>query len=396
MAQVTPAQSTPAAAETVQSRRTALILYTVIVLLYWLALYIYVPTLPNYIKTRTADLAAVGAVLSMYGLWQGVIRFPIGLAADWTGKRRPFIMGGLFLAGAGAWLMGRSSGLAGLYVGRAMTGLAAGAWVPIVAAFSALFPPAEAVQASALLSVLNGVGSILGTGLTGWLNELGGYGLPFVLAAVAALAALLLTLAVREVPRPPSRPSLGHVGRFVVRRDVLLPGLLSAVAHYILFAATYGFLPILARSLGMGNVGQSMLVSLNLALITVGSLAVAWLTRRFRARSLNYASFGMLFLGLVTAAVARTPAMLFLAQAELGLGHGIGYPVQMGLSMRHVADGERTMAVGVFASVYSIGMFAGPALSGVLADRIGIQAMFAVTAVAGLTLGIIGTGYLVE
>ncbi len=386
--------STPVAA--VRSRRLALTLLTIIILRYWFALYVYVPTLPNYVKSKTADLVIVGSVLSMYGLWQGLIRFPMGLGADALGRRRPFIIAGLLLAGLGAWIMAHAAGVAGLFLGRATTGLAAGAWVPMVAAFSALFPPAEAVQASALASVLNGGGSILGTAATGWLTDLGGYSLPFLLATAAAGVAVLLSLGVREAPRPPARPSLRHIGHFVVRQDVLVPSTLSAVCHYVLFAATYGFLPIQARELGMNNYGQSMLVSLNLALITVGSLGVAALNKRFRGRTLNYASFGVLFLGLGTAALAARPGALFVAQALLGLGHGIAYPVQMGLSMRHVADNERTMALGVFASVYALGMFAGPAFSGIVAGALGIQRMFAITAVVCLALGIVGTRFLIE
>jgi MFS family permease len=377
-------------------RRAAIALYTVIILLYWVALYVYVPTLPNYVKSKTSDLALVGSVLAMYGLWQGLFRFPTGLAADWIGRRQPFIMAGLFLAGLGAWIMGRSTGVGGLFAGRAITGLAAAAWVPMIAAFTALFPPAEAVQASAIVSMLSSVGSIMGTGATGWLNNSGGYGLPFLVATVVAGGALVLGLGVREAPRVPARPSLGHIGRFVVRQDILVPSLLSAVAHYVLFAGTYGFLPILARNLGMGNVAQSMLVSLNLALLTVGSLAVAAVNKRFHSRSLSYASYGVLFAGLGVAAFAQGPVALFAAQAFLGLGHGINYPVTMGLSIRYVDDSERAMALGVFASVYAAGMFAGPALSGVLANVIGIQLMFAVTGVVCLGLGILGTRYLIE
>ena len=64
----------------------------------------------------------------------------------------------------------------------------------------------------------------------------------------------------------------------------------------------------------------------------------------------------------------------------------------MGLSMRHVADGERTAAVGAFQALYGIGMFAGPAVSGVVARALGIQPMFAITAVACLALGWLGVG----
>ena len=38
--------------------------------LYWISLYLYMPTLPSFSLTKTPDLALVGVVLSMYGLWQ--------------------------------------------------------------------------------------------------------------------------------------------------------------------------------------------------------------------------------------------------------------------------------------------------------------------------------------
>ena len=70
----------------------------------------------------------------------------------------------------------------------------------------------------------------------------------------------------------------------------------------------------------------------------------------------------------------------------MGLGQGIVYPVLMGMSIRDVADQERTTAMGLHQAVYAAGMFAGPWLSGILADAIGLQPMVGVTAFACLAL----------
>ena len=70
---------------------------------------------------------------------------------------------------------------------------------------------------------------------------------------------------------------------------------------------------------------------------------------------------------------------------------GIGYPVLMGMSIRYVADSDHATAMGLHQSVYAIGMFAGPWLSGILAEAIGIRPMFGLTAVASLILGVLGT-----
>ncbi len=47
--------------------------YIAAAFLYWISLYLYVPTLPTYVQTKTDNLAVVGTVLSMYGLWQAIV-----------------------------------------------------------------------------------------------------------------------------------------------------------------------------------------------------------------------------------------------------------------------------------------------------------------------------------
>ena len=90
----------------IRSRRLTIGLYSASVFLFWMAQYIYLPTLPTFVQSKSADLAVVGVVLSMFGLWQALIRLPLGIAADWLGWHKPFILIGLGLAGLGAWVMG--------------------------------------------------------------------------------------------------------------------------------------------------------------------------------------------------------------------------------------------------------------------------------------------------
>jgi len=142
----------------IPSRKLTIGLYLASVFLFWMAQYIYLLTLPTYVQSKTSDLAMVGVVLSMLGLWQALIRLPLGITADWPGWRKPFILIGLGLAGLGAWIMGTADTVNGLTIGGAVTGLSAGAWVPLVVGFSALFPPKEAVKASALLTLFNSAG----------------------------------------------------------------------------------------------------------------------------------------------------------------------------------------------------------------------------------------------
>jgi MFS family permease len=279
--------------------------------------------------------------------------------------------------------------------------LAAAAWVPLVVAFSRLFPPAEAVRASALLTLVASGGRIVATLANGPLNTVGGYELAFTVATGVAAVAFVITLVSRETPLPSRRPSASSVARLISRRDVLLPALLSAVAQYANWASTFGFLPILAKGLGASAITVSSIVTVNIFLGLIGNLTATTLVRRMGARRLSYLSFLLLTLGVGSSAIARSMTVLIVAQAAIGLAMGVGYPVLMGLSIRNVVETERSTAMGWHQSVYAAGMFLGPWISGIMAvalgaDVMGIRITFALTAVAVFILGMGGTRLLVE
>lgn len=376
------------------SRRAMIVLTSVAVLLYWISLYLYAPTLPTYVESRVDSLATVGLILSMYGLWQAIIRLPLGIVSDWVGRRKPFILVGLVLGGLGAWMMADAQGASELLVGRAVTGLAAGTWVPLVVLFSSLYPPEDAVRASALLTFVGGIGRILATGITGTLNNWQGYSFAFYLAAGAGLLAVVAMLPARERAQPPKTPSLPSVARLVMRPDVLLPSLISMIQQYANWAATFAFIPLLARQLGATDVDLSLLLSMNIAVITGGNLLATAVIRRIGTRRMIYISSILLAIGVSGAALATTLTFIFVVQVAIGLSLGIGYPVLMGLSIQDVDNGQRSTAMGFHQAVYAIGMFAGPALSGVLAESWGIRPMLLVTAGACLVVSWIATSRL--
>lgn len=381
---------------TVKGRRLLIGLYIAAVFLYWVALYLYVPTLPVYLQSKVNNLAAVGVILAMYGLLQLVIRLPVGIAADWLGWHKPFIIAGLLLAGLGAWLLGASDSETGLLLGRATTGLAAATWVPFLAVFSTLFPPHEAVRASALLTLVSSIGRLLSMAVTGWLNRWGGYSLAFFLAAGAAALAIPFILGVTEQRKPAKAPSWAGTGRLITRQDVLLPAVLNGISQYAEWSAIFGFLPILARQLGASDVTQSMLMTTYIGVMTLGNMVATTVTARTGVKPAVYAGFFLVSAGLLVPAFSHSIFFLFVAYGLIGLAFGFAYPVLMGMSIRHVADAERATAMGLHQAVYAVGMFSGPWLSGMLAEVIGIRPTLGFTAVLCLGLGAAGARWLKE
>ncbi|MDF1513778.1 MAG: MFS transporter, partial [Anaerolineae bacterium] len=295
------------------------------------------------------------------------------------------------LAGLGAVLMGVSSDIGGLILGRALTGFAASVWVLLVVAFSSLFPPEEAVRASAMLSAVNAIARMLVTASTGALNDWGGYPLSFFLAGGTACLATIVMIGVKEPQRPVKRQSLRDIKQLITRSDVLGPSLLCAVLQYAIWSSTFGFSANLARTLGASDVALGLLTSMNIGVVVLGNLTTTALSRRLRSYVMVVITFGLVLLGLGLLWFSQDLWMVFAGQICMGLASGIGYPVLMGMSIRYVEDTRRATAMGLFQAVYAIGMFAGPWLSGMLADAVGLQPMFGIVGVLCAAIGILGT-----
>jgi predicted MFS family arabinose efflux permease len=355
--------------------------------LYFVALYAYVPSLPAYIATRTSSLASVGVVLSMYGLWMAVLRVPLGIVTDATGRNKPYLIGGVLLAGVGAVFMALGKSLGTLAFGRALTGAAAAAWVPMMVVFAGFYPPEQTIFATSLLSFASSLGQMIGTGITGFLETLGGHGLTFFAAAGLSIVATVMVALVR-IPRSDASHRGLVTGRSVIaifrRRDVLIPSFTNALCQFGVWALTFGFMPLLARRMGASAVATSLLMTLNIAANTAANLFATLIANRGRRRLILYGSFAAFAAGALMASFGQTVPLLFVSTVVMGLANGMFFPVLLGLSIQGVDAAHRSTAMGIHQAVYAVGMFTGPWIGGVLADALGIRAMFAIVAVFSL------------
>lgn len=347
---------------------------------YWMAQYIYVPILPLLVQSRTDHLEMVGLALSIYGLGHILIRIPAGLAVGRLGKNKPLIVIGLLTVAAGVLVMGFSKNIFGLIMGRGITGIAAGTWVPLVLLFNKSLFLKSPVEATTMITFVSASARLLASSLSTVFFRNTGLQIPFLMAAGIALLAIFLLVPVREEKLRPEKISLKNFSTVIRKKEVVFPSVLSMLAQHVNWAVTFGFLPILAQSFGASDRVAELLVSVFLLFFLFSNLLAAANVLSLSLKKLVLAGFLLLILGLVVASFGKSIPLLFLAQALIGFSIGICEPLLMGMSIQTLSGSEQSSALGFHQTVYAVGMFSGPFVSGWLSDMFGIQHMFLVTA----------------
>lgn len=365
-------------------------LLTVVVVIFWAALYLFVPVLSPYAKHLGASLDLIGVVVGSYGVSQFLLRVPTGWLSDRLGRRRPFVALGLVATAVSCVVMALAPSPWYLVLGRGLSGVGATMWVPLSVMLAAAFPPERAVAAMALASFANNLGQILATVSGGWIADQWGWTAPFVAGAVVAGAGLLLLTVVREAPGQTRAPaSLNVLKNVVLNPHLLAVSGLGILVQYTTWVTVFGFTPLHGADLGASGAVLGWLTMFSITGSALAALAADRLTRRFGHRAVIAAGFAIGAVSTAAIPFTATVPVLFGVQFAGGVGRGLVLPLLMGLSITGVPSERRALAMGVFQSLYAIGMFGGPMVAGALGRWLGLPGAFLTTAAVGL-LGVAG------
>jgi predicted MFS family arabinose efflux permease len=385
------------------------LIFAAATVLYWSTLYIYVPILSPYLKDRGLSMGWIGFILGSYGLTQVFTRLPLGMYSDVMSRRKPFLIAGM-LAGLISCVFFMLPGTwGGPLAGRLMAGLCAAVWVPFTVLYASYYPTNQTHQAMGTLSFLTVFGQLAGMSASGWLASLGGWNYAFTcgicIAALGMLVALFVyepkispsrngttpvtTLHVQSQPRSHTKKNLSHVLRSPLLWKV---STLSLLAHGILFITMFGFTPLQAMDLGAS---EAQLTGIVISFMIPHALVSLWTGRflapRFGTRRIVI--IGFLSAAVFTAAIPFCPNLGWLALTQVfnGAAQALYFPLLLSLAIRNFVPSERATAMGLYQSVYSMGMFLGPYVAGGLNAFGGLKAGFLFASALGLAAAILST-----
>lgn len=346
-------------------------------LLIWVSMYVYVPVLPTYATSLGASHSMVGLISGVYGALPVFLCALLGFVAG--SHDRAFLVVGFAIASLSALIFLLNRTVSGLLIGRAVAAAASSWWVVIAAAYSKYQPEDREVRAQGVLNFGSNFGKMIACALCMAVAKTLGMPAIFMISLGAGLLGVALTLGVREpenASRVPRREKLSSQARLFRNPDILRFSLLTAVSQMLSFAVPVTFTPLAAAALGADETVLSLLQMVYVLAVAVSCLFVGSRAyRRIGGIATLSASFLLGAASCVPVFYANLP-LIFCMQILSGACYGVTLAALSGFVVRSASPSQRTAALGVFESLYSIGIFFGPALAGFLEDALSFSGAY--------------------
>ena len=226
------------------------------------------------------------------------------------------------------------------------------------------------------ISVAYGLSQIVAALVGGYASDKWGWLAPFAIGIGSSLLALFIIIPLKE------EVNKDHQWTFkkftgAINKKLLLISLLAMVGFFVAFSTLYGFSQTWAvKELEtdrqeLGLVLFAMLVPYTLFLFLASRV------QRFLGTSTTLA-LGMVLLGLGAGFIPFSSSLIMLSlfQALAGAGLGLVYPTTMAESIKNVGENVKDEVMGVFQSIYALGIFLGPVASGIIATRLNLNWIF--------------------
>jgi MFS family permease len=198
-----------------------------------------------------------------------------------------------------------------------------------------------------------------------------------VVLLVAVLVAFELILFLLSRGEGPARPAA--VGDAAAIR---LPLFLFVAAEEM----SRSFLPLYARELyapvsGLpAEIAVGLPIAAFMAVVALGQPAAGSWSERLGRRASFLLGAGVAALGLLGSSLGDTLWHLLAARVATGLGYGLVFVACQGHVVDHAPAERRAQAMSVFVGAIMAAAICGPAIGGVLADRLGFRPTLALSA----------------
>jgi MFS family permease len=338
--------------------------------------------LPLYLEQFHPSKSRVGIIMGIHSVTAIMVRPIFGRIVDARGGRKLALLG---IAGMVAVLpafhLVTDAGWLVLLLRAAMGAAWGVAMTATVAACADLAPTERLAHSIGIIGVGGIVAGAVGPMVGEEVVHRYGFGALFNASLVFMLAGLVCMIATREVPRsengPVAAPAV-RLGGF----PVLVLAVIAAMptVHGAIRGAVVNFVALFGASAGFGRVAPFFLAFSTAAVLT--RFWIGDISDRYGRKEVIFPTAILISLNLFwTASLESYPAFLvngFVA----GLGQGLIYPALSTYIIDFLGRENKGFALGLYMSLFDLGMGLGSPLFGWVSDLGGYRAMYAAAGVA--------------
>ncbi|PSA95269.1 MFS transporter [Bacillus atrophaeus] len=363
---------------------------------FWFAGYIYVPVFGLYLEDKSFSYGAIGIILGGYGVTQILLRFPLGLLADFLfSLRKQLLITGFLFSLISSLLFLYFDSFIMVLTARLFAGITASMWVMATIIYAQYFNHDNASKAMGIMQFFTVMPQFISIVFCGFAAAHLGRHVPFWMALAASVAGLIICCFIKDPSSSPGTRETISISQSI-KETLVLPKLktlttLSLTAHAILFMTVFGFTPIYTNRLGMNDIELLWVMSsffLPHAAATL-SLAVFHFTKHNIRRTL-ITCFAVTGICLCCIPLSASILSICFTHAVIGLALGFVFPLLLGQAVDISSARLKMSVMGFYQSFYALGIFIGPMLAGKIAQTFGLNDVFIAAGIlAFAALGII-------
>lgn len=345
------------------------------------------PILPLYAKAFGVSYAAVGTVISAFGLARILIDVPAGTLADRWG-RRPLLLIGMAVFSTTGLIAAFAPNIQFLILSRFIQGIGAALFTTTaMAVVGDIAPPEQRGKYLSYYQMSFFCGMATGPAIGGFLAEWGGFPLPFLVLSFLSLVGMVFAyFKVKEslaekndgISVAELLPVLWQMGR---HRNLLLANLAALVTVLTMSGIRMTAIPLYGQgTLGLSQARIGLLLAIA-AFVNIPSLIWSGpMVDKIGSRPIFLWGFSLA--AITTYSLAFTDGFYSLMgmAALFSVTTGLNQPALATLVIEAADPNHRGLSVGLHRIFGDLGVIAGPTLVGVLADHYGLTSPFAIVA----------------